>query len=151
MGLPDRAASLIRTRLEGLEDREHKARLTAILAGCYRDEEDYAQAYNLLLAAVPQLPAGLITWQATADLAEVCLKMNKSAQTVCLCQELLKNTDLSGELHSRVEKTLAQACLDRQEYALAAAATSKLPPEAAPVPARTASAPASAPAKGAQP
>lgn len=149
MGLPDRAASLIRTRIEGLADRGQKARLMAIMAACCRDEEDYAQAYNLLLTAMPQLPAGKITWEATADLADVCLKMNKPAQTARLCQDLLKNNELSGELHCRVQKTLAQACLDRQEYAQASAAVKELPPEAAP--ARTATAPASAPAKGAKP
>lgn len=117
MGLADKAASLIRSKSAELSS-EHAAVLEVELARCRTAAGDLPAARTALAAALPRL-GGADAWNATCDLAEVCLKLQDYSQAVTLCQELLK-TSCQGDPRRRALEALAAAYLAQKDYKNAA-------------------------------
>lgn len=125
MGLCDKAASAIRNRSAEFSTGS-LAVLEVELCRCRAAAGDLPAARASLAATLPKLD-GADAWDATCELAEICLKLSEHAQVVTLCQGLLK-TSCDEPFRRRALEALAAAYLAQKDYTNAASTYSLLNP-----------------------
>jgi tetratricopeptide (TPR) repeat protein len=121
-GLDDKAAALLRSRMDKTTDAVSYARLAVELARCRVASGDLAEARQLLVDAVGKLPPGPEARGAICDLAEACLLSRCHDQAIAVCQQLLQAEEPA--IRAKANQVLAEAHLARKEYQLAAASLS---------------------------
>ncbi len=115
MGLPDKAIMLVGDNAEYLPASQLKTKMSFELANCYitRGDLDYAQKKltDILMNAVP----GPLANEITLRLAEVCLDLGQSSQTVTVCLQLL-DLEVSPQIKQKALKVLATAYNQQKQF-----------------------------------
>ncbi len=115
MGLPDKAILAIGDTAEYLPDSTLKTRMSFELTNCYiaKGDLDFAQKKltNILMSAAP----GPLVNEITLKLAEVCLELGQSSQTVTVCRRLL-DSEVSTQIKQKAQKVLAAAYNQQNKF-----------------------------------
>jgi tetratricopeptide (TPR) repeat protein len=125
MGLPDRARAELRRKASSVTDPSMRAVLAVEMARCLRESGELRAARQALAEAVPRLSPGPHAWQASLDLAAVCLETGESDRAAIVCRELLR--DRCGEATRREALAmLSRAYLQKKDYGKAAETLARL-------------------------
>ena len=123
MGLVDTASLSLRDRVEYVSDVQLNARISFELAQCHIAEGDLERARSRLSEVLSVAKAGALAQAAAIELARVCLKLGRSAQSISVCLQLLE-TDVPPQAKQQTLKTLAAAYSQQKDYDKAALALS---------------------------
>lgn len=130
MGLPDKAITFGKRRIDALRDEPNQALLKIELAKCFADSGDLSEAAAIITQAITRLPAGDDAAKATFDLADVCIRNHESPKAVMLLERMLQ-TQLKAPLRQRAIELLGQAYTANQEFEKAAKTFALLAPNGA--------------------
>lgn len=125
IGLPEQALSVLRRGIEAVGDPQSRAALVVEMASCHDEMGQTKAAYKLLTEVLPRLKPSAVARRAACDLAEVCLKLNKTAQAVTIVRQLLKSS-CPPPVRQRALEILGAAYVLGQDYKRAALAYSGL-------------------------
>ena len=125
MGIPQKAASLLRTRLTAVADPEMRAQLAVELARCHIEENDLEAAMGALAEFLPKMRPGPTAQEAECLLAEASLTLGKTGQAIALGTELLKS-NCNNQIRIRAQEVLGSAYVALQDYDRATLAYSGL-------------------------
>ena len=123
LGLVDAAIDTIRNRAEYVTEQKLKIKITYELALCYLAGGDLESARDSFKKVLRDVEPGPLADNAALDLADVCLRLGQSSQSVSVCMRLL-DTDLTEQTKQRALKTLADAYKQQKDYDKAALALS---------------------------
>jgi tetratricopeptide (TPR) repeat protein len=123
MGLIETAINSLRDRAEYVSDPQLSAELSFELAQCHVAAGDLELARNRLSEILGIVKPGPLAQDAAMELADVCLKLGRSSQSISVCLQLL-NSDTSAEMRQQMLKTLAAAYNQQKDYDKAARALS---------------------------
>ncbi len=123
MGLVDTAAVALRERAEYVSDTRLSAKISFELAQCHLAAGDLEQARSRLSEILSIVEPGPLAQSTAMELADVCLKLGRSAQTISVCLQLL-NSGIPDEVRQRTLKTLAAGYSQQKDYDKAALALS---------------------------
>jgi tetratricopeptide (TPR) repeat protein len=123
MGLVDTASLSLRDRVEYISDVQLNARISFELAQCHIAEGDLERARSRLSEVLSVAKPGDLAQAAAIELARVCLKLGRSAQSISVCLHLLE-ADVPPQVKQQTLKTLAAAYSQQKEYDKAALALS---------------------------
>jgi lipopolysaccharide biosynthesis regulator YciM len=115
IGLPERAATAVRSGIDSIADESMRSTLRPILASCHVDEGDLDAARAVLAEVLMGAGAGEQSQAAACLLAEICLDMGKYAQAANLADEVLK-TRAAPETRTRARELLGSANLALHRY-----------------------------------
>jgi len=118
-GLEDKAAALLRSRMDKTKNAVSFSRLAVELARCRVASGDLVEARQLLVDAVGKLPPGPEARGAVCCLAEVCLRSRCYDQAIAVAQRLVQAEEPA--IRAKANQVLAEAHLARREYQVAAA------------------------------
>jgi tetratricopeptide (TPR) repeat protein len=121
IGLPDKAISEFGDITEYLPDSQLKTRVSFEVVNCYIAKGDLEFAHNRLTEILISAAPGPLTHEIALKLAEVCLKLDQTSQTVSVCLQLL-DTDPSEEVKQKTLKVLASAYNRQKKFDNAALA-----------------------------
>ncbi len=121
MGLSERAAGMLNTKIPTFSDQQIQASLKVELAHCYVDLNELVRAEKKLGEALPVLPSGRQRYQATCDLAEIYLKLDRVEEAITMSRELLSISS-DNESRRRALRVLASANVAKHDYQTAALA-----------------------------
>ena len=121
MGLVDEAIAAIGDRAKYTLDSQAKARISLELAKCYIAKEKLEPARKELTEILMFVEPGPLSHEIALQLADVCLKLGQSSQTISICSQLL---DLrpSTQIKQKALNTLAAAYSQQKNYDKAALA-----------------------------
>jgi tetratricopeptide (TPR) repeat protein len=122
-GLIETAINSLRDRAEYVSDPQLSAEISFELAQCHVAAGDLELARNRLSEILGIVKPGPLARDAAMELADVCLKLGRSAQSISVCLQLLKS-DVSTEMRQRTLETLAAAYKQQKDYDRAALALS---------------------------
>jgi len=115
MGLPDKALLVVGDNPDFLPASQLKTRMYFEIAECYiaKGELDFAQVQltNILMDAAP----GPLANEITLRLAEVCLELGQTSQTITVCKQLL-DSEVSTPMKHETLKVLAAAYSRQKNY-----------------------------------
>jgi tetratricopeptide (TPR) repeat protein len=115
MGLPDKAILVLGDVPEYLPESQLKTKASFELVKCYiaKGDLEYAsrKLTNILIGADP----GPLAHEIALELAEVCLEIGQSSQTVSVCLQLLDST-ISARIRQKALKVLAAAYNRQKKY-----------------------------------
>jgi tetratricopeptide (TPR) repeat protein len=121
MSLPDKAIIALGDNAEYLPASQLKTRMSFELANCYiaKGDLDFAQKFlsDILMSAVP----GPLADEISLRLAEVCLELGQSPQTVTVCRQLL-NSGVSTKIKQKALEVLVAAYKHQKKFDSAALA-----------------------------
>lgn len=123
LGLVSAAIDSIHNRAEYVTEPKLKIKITYELAHCYLANGDLELARNSLKRVIRDVEPGPFAERAALDLADVCLRLGQSSQSVSVCLKLL-DTDLTEQTKKRALETLADAYKQKKDYDKAALALS---------------------------
>jgi tetratricopeptide (TPR) repeat protein len=123
MGLVETAIVSLRDRLEYVSDAQLNAKILFELAQCHVAAGDLERARSRLSEILAVAEPGPLAHSASMELADVCLKLGRSAQSISVCLHLL-DAGVSDEIRQQTLKTLAAAYSQQKEYDKAARALS---------------------------
>ena len=123
LGLVDSAVDSLRNRAEYVTDPKLRTKITYELAQCYLADGDLEHARSSFSDVLRSVEPGPMAESAALELAEVCLKLGQSSQSVSVCLQLL-DTDLTEQTKQKALKTLAAAYDQQKDYDKAAMALS---------------------------
>ncbi|MGD8500372.1 MAG: tetratricopeptide repeat protein [Phycisphaerales bacterium] len=123
LGLADTAIVSLRDRTEYISDSQLNAEISFELAQCYITKGDLESARSSLSEILGAVEPGLLAQRTGLELADVCLKLGRSSQTISVCLQLL-NSDVPAQMKQRTLKTLAAAYNQQKDYEKAALALS---------------------------
>mgnify|MGYP001595979107 FL=1 len=123
MGLVDTATISLRDRAEYVSDVQLNARISFELAQCHIAEGDLERARSRLSEVLSVAEPGALAQNTALELAGVCLKLGRSAQSISVCLQLL-DSDVSPQMKQQTLKTLAAAYSQQKDYDKAASALS---------------------------
>ncbi|MEK7992812.1 MAG: tetratricopeptide repeat protein [Planctomycetota bacterium] len=123
MGLVDTATISLRDRAEYVSDVQLNARISFELAQCHLAEGDLERARSRLSEVLSVAEPGALAQNTALELAGVCLKLGRSAQSISVCLQLL-DSDVSPQMKQQTLKTLAAAYSQQKDYDKAASALS---------------------------
>jgi tetratricopeptide (TPR) repeat protein len=123
LGLVDAAIDSIRNRAEYVTAPKLRIKITYELAHCYLANGDLELARDSLKKVIRDVDPGPFAERAALDLAEVCLRLGQSSQSVSVCLKLL-DADLTEQTKKRALETLADAYKQQKDYDKAALALS---------------------------
>jgi tetratricopeptide (TPR) repeat protein len=121
MGFVNKAIALLGDRADYVSEPELKARILFELAGCYVEDERLELARRNLSQVLVLVERGDFSDEAAVELAEVCLKMGQSVQTVELCSKILA-FEPGEQIKKRARLLLAEAYKQQKDYDKAALA-----------------------------
>jgi tetratricopeptide (TPR) repeat protein len=121
VGLVDTAIVSLRDRAEYISDSQLNAEITFELAQCYITKGDLESARSSLSEILGVVEPGLLAQRTGLALAEVCLKLGRSSQTISVCLQLL-DSDVPAQMKQKTLKTLAAAYNQQKNYEKAALA-----------------------------
>lgn len=123
MGLVETAIVSLRDRSEYVSDAQLNAKILFELAQCHVAAGDLERARSRLSEILAVAEPGPLAQSASMELADVCLKLGRSAQSISVCLQLL-DAGVSDEIRQQTLKTLAAAYSQQKEYDKAARALS---------------------------
>jgi tetratricopeptide (TPR) repeat protein len=121
MGLPDKAVAVIGNNAEYLPDSQLKTRMFFELANCYIDNGDLDFAHKKLTDILISAAPGPLSHEIALRLAEVCMDLGQSSQTITVCEQLL-DSEVSTQIKQKTEKVLAAAYNQQKKFDNAALA-----------------------------
>ncbi|MHC4572532.1 MAG: tetratricopeptide repeat protein [Planctomycetota bacterium] len=89
IGLTNKAIATLGDRAEYASDPQLKARICFELSKCYIAGENLELAHRNLSQTLTFVEPGPLAHEITLELADVCLKLGQSPQTISLCLQLL--------------------------------------------------------------
>ena len=121
MGLVNEAISAIGDRAQYTLDPQAKASISFELAKCYSAKGSLQQARRELSDILMIVEPGTLAHEIALELADVCLKLGHSSQTISVCSQLL---DLrpTETIKQKALNILAAAYTQRKDYDRAALA-----------------------------
>ncbi|MHC4556815.1 MAG: hypothetical protein ACYS80_05865, partial [Planctomycetota bacterium] len=99
------------------------ARISFELARCYIAKGNLEPARSSLSEILSVVEPGLLAQRTALELADVCLKLDRSSQTISVCLQLL-DSDLPAEIKQKALNMLAAAYNQQKNYDKAALALS---------------------------
>jgi len=123
LGLVDYAIDSLRNRAEYVTDPKLRIKITYELAQCYFANGDLELARSSYSDVLRAVEPGPMAENAALELAEVCLELGQSSQSISVCLQLL-DTELTEQTKQRALKTLAAAYNHQKDYDKAALALS---------------------------
>ncbi len=121
MGLADEAIAALGDRAQYALDTQAKAAITLELAKCYVAKGNLELARNDLFAILMLVEPGPLAHEVALELADVCLKLGHSSQTVSICSQLL-DLGPSAPIKHKALNILAAAYRHQKNYDRAALA-----------------------------
>jgi tetratricopeptide (TPR) repeat protein len=121
MGLADEAIAALGDRAQYALDKQAKAAITLELAKCYIAGGNLDLARNELSAILMLVEPGPLAHEIALELADVCLKLGHSSQTISICSQLL-NLGPSAPIKKKALDILAAAYRRQKNYDRAALA-----------------------------
>lgn len=121
IGLVDEAVAAIGDRAKYTLDPHAKARISLELARCYIAQEKLEPARKELTDILTFIEPGPLSHEIALELAEVCLKLGQSSQTISICSQLL-DLGPSPQIKQKALNTLAAAYSQQKNYDKAALA-----------------------------
>ncbi|HBG26591.1 MAG: hypothetical protein A2Y10_16175 [Planctomycetes bacterium GWF2_41_51] len=121
MGLVDKALIVLGDRAEYMPDSQLKAQIYYQVSECYIEKGELGIAHKMLSDILVLTQPGPFMHKAALRLAEVCLKLDKSFQTVSLCRQLL-DLQPSSDVKQKALEYLAAAYNQNENYDKAALA-----------------------------
>ena len=117
MHLPEKAQMILAegARRPDLADKQIRGQILVELSRCCVDTGDLKDARKWLLEALPRLEAGKANWEATIELAEICLKLGNPKQGVSLARELMKSP-CDKAIRQRAMDILVRGHVSQQDY-----------------------------------
>ncbi len=125
IGLVDKARSILRMELSRVNDPDIRSQIGMGLAGCHIASSDYVSARNILMEILPSLSPGENLWQASMELADICIKLNSPDQAIKVIEPVLAS-NCPDPIRRKAASTLGEAYLLKKEYDKAAFAFSGL-------------------------
>jgi len=123
MGLVETAMVSLRDRAEYVSDARLSVQISLELAQCHVAAGELEQARSRLSEILAIAEPGPLAQSAAMELADVCLKLGRSAQSISLCLQIL-DSGVSAEIRQQALKTLAAAYSRQKDYEKAARALS---------------------------
>jgi tetratricopeptide (TPR) repeat protein len=123
LGLVDTAIVSLRNRAEYVSDSKLSAKISFEVAQCHIAKGDLELARSSLSEILSAAEPGSLAQSAAVELADVCLKLGRSDQSISVCLPLL-DSDVSSQIKQQALRTLAAAYSQRKEYDKAALALS---------------------------
>ena len=115
MGLVDTAIELLRNRGEFVTNPKLKSKITFELAKCYLVNDKLESARSNFSEVFRTAEPGPLAEQAALELADACLRLEQSAQSISVCLQLL-DMDISDQIKQRTLKMLAAAYNQQKDY-----------------------------------
>ena len=115
LGLVDSAVVLLRDRAEYISDPELNAKISFELAQCHIAKGNLESARSGLSEILSVVEPGPLAQQTAMELADVCLKLERSLQAISVCMQLL-DSDVSERVRSETLKKLASAYDQQKNY-----------------------------------
>ena len=119
MGLVETAMVSLRDRAEYVSDTQLTVKISFELAQCHVASGDLDIARSRLSEMLGIAEPGPFAQSAALQLADICLKLSRSAQSISICLQLL-DSGASDEIRQQTLKTLAAAYSQRKDYDKAA-------------------------------
>lgn len=119
LGLVDTAIESLSNRVEFVNDRQLKIKITFELAQCYLANGDLELARSNFSEVLRTVEPGPLAEETAIELADVCLKLGKSSQSISVCSQLL-DSELTPQTKQKVRKILADAYNRQKDYDKAA-------------------------------
>ncbi|MHC4509704.1 MAG: tetratricopeptide repeat protein [Planctomycetota bacterium] len=123
MGLIETATISLRDRAEYVSDTQLNAKILFELAQCHIAEGDLERARRRLSEILSVVEPGPLAQETALELADVCLTLGRSSQSISVCLQLL-DSDVSPQIRQQTLKTLAAAYSQQNDYDKAALAIS---------------------------
>ncbi len=114
-GLVDTAIDLLRNRGEFVTNTKLKIKITFELAKCYVVNEELELARSHFSEVLRMAEPGPLAERAALELADVCLRLEQSSQSISVCLQLL-DMDISDQIKQRTLKMLAEAYNQQKDY-----------------------------------
>jgi tetratricopeptide (TPR) repeat protein len=121
MGLADEAIAALGDRAQYALDTQVKAAITLELAKCYIARGNLELALNDLFGILMLVEPGPLAHEIALELADVCLKLGYSSQTISICSQLL-DLGPSAPIKIKALDILAAAYRRQKDYDRAALA-----------------------------
>jgi hypothetical protein len=115
MGLPDKAIAVLGGNAEYLPDSQLKTRLSFELTNCYIAKGDLVFAHKKLTDILISAEPGHLSHEIALRLAEVCLDLGQSSQTITVCKQLL-DSEVSIQIRQKALKVLAVAYKEQKNF-----------------------------------
>ncbi len=123
MQLPANGIEVIRRGLAQVTDVAWRTKLAVEMAACHRDLGEDTAAHNLLSEALGELNDAAVA----CDLAELCLRLERTAEAESLARQVL-DSDADQPLLDRARRTLVRALIVRGKLDAAVGAVVEPPP-----------------------
>jgi predicted negative regulator of RcsB-dependent stress response len=121
MGLPDKAIAVLGNNAEYLPDSKLKTKMSFELANCYIAKGDLDFAHKKLTTMLISAAPGPLSHEISLRLAEICLDLGQSSQTITVCKRLL-DSEVSIQIQQKASKLLAVAYNQQKNFDNAALA-----------------------------
>jgi tetratricopeptide (TPR) repeat protein len=121
MGLPDKAIAVLGDNADYLPDSQVKTRMSFELSNCYIAKGDLNFAHKKLTDILVSAESGPLSNEISLRLAEVCLDLGQSSQTITVCKRLL-DSEVSIRIQQKASKLLAAAYNQQKNFDNAALA-----------------------------
>ncbi|MHC4112763.1 MAG: tetratricopeptide repeat protein, partial [Planctomycetota bacterium] len=121
MGLADEAIATLGDRAQYTRDPQVKVEISFELAKCYIAKENLELARRDLAEIIILVEPGPLAHEIALELADVCLKLGQSSQTISICSQLL-DLDPSEQIKQKALDILAAAYSRQKNYNRAALA-----------------------------
>ncbi len=121
MGLPDKAIAVLGDNAEYLPDSQLKIRMYFELANCHIAKGDLDFAHKKLTDILISATPGPLSHEIALRLAEVCLDIGQSSQTITVCRQLL-DSEVSSQIRQKALKVQAAAYNQQKNFDNAALA-----------------------------
>ena len=121
MGLPDKAVLVLGDNDKYLPASQLKTRMSFELANCYIAKGDLNFAQKKLSSILISAAPGPLADEIKLRLAEVCLELGQSSQTVTICRQLL-DSEVSAQIKQKSLEVLAAAYKQQKKFDNAALA-----------------------------
>jgi tetratricopeptide (TPR) repeat protein len=115
LGLLDTAIVCLRDRVEYISDPELNAKISFELALCHIANGNFESARSVLSGILSTVEPGPLAEQAAMELADVCLKLERSSQTISVCLQLLES-GVSEQRKQEILRLLAAAYNQQKNY-----------------------------------
>jgi tetratricopeptide (TPR) repeat protein len=113
----------LRNRAEYVSDPKLNAKISFEVAQCHIAKGDLELARSSLSEILRTAEPGPLAQSTALELADVCLKLGRSAQSISVCLQLL-DSDVPPPIKQQALKTLGSAYSQQKDYDKAALALS---------------------------
>jgi len=115
LGLVDTAIDILRNRAEFVTDSRLRIKITFELAKCYLANDNLEYARNNFSEVLRTAEPGPMAQSAALELADVCLRLEQSSQSISVCSQLL-DMDISEQIKQKTLTILAEAYNQQKDY-----------------------------------